>query len=152
LIVDINNNGIFDGMNNSWDSVKKIVGRVNLLYTGEPIVSIGDGAGNVYATTDEIVIPDGGLKRVYFSVHDLYFNSPIAGTSFSVTTSAGNIQGDTDYEFIDTAVPGAPVFYVDIYDSLPGSANLVSVGSLKITVDWKGVERSYSRFVRILNP
>ncbi|MDY0270152.1 hypothetical protein [Trichloromonas sp.] len=156
LIIDVNNNGFFDGMNNQWDASKKIVGNVNFLYTGRPIVSVGDGAGKSYVHGEHIVIPEGSNKRLYFSVHDQYFNPPIAGTNFSVEEDLGTIEltGNTSYEFFDSAVPGAPIFYVDLVNppESPGTTSSPTNGSLTISVDWRGEEINFSLSIEGPNP
>ena len=138
LVVDANGNGLFNGMSGDWDGNKRIWEPIDLLMTGIPTVSI---------STSSVTVADGGRETVTFCVHDVNWNPPIAGTTFEVSladVSGGGIAGQTKSTFLDTNVYGAPTYSVDILDSKAGDTDPPSIGSLTITVKWKGAEYIYS--------
>jgi len=134
LVVDRNLNGQFDGINNEWDSNKRILQRINLLMTGIPGISI---------SRDSVVLSNGERVTVYFSIHDANYNPPIAGTTFTVTTDVGGVVGQTEHTYLDTSVPGAEIFSVDVFDADPDTAEK-KIGFLKFTWTWKGAEYTSS--------
>jgi hypothetical protein len=130
LIVDRNGNGSFDGLNEIWDSNKRIAKPIKLLITGVPGITL---------SANSVSVDDGGSQTVYFSIHDKYYNPPIAETSFSVSLDgAGELTGNEDHTFLDTSVPVAPVFSVTISDDDPGDSDPAEPGTLKFSWDWKG--------------
>ncbi|MCW4011403.1 MAG: Ig-like domain-containing protein, partial [Candidatus Bathyarchaeota archaeon] len=100
LIVDRNQNGSFDGMNDAWDSNKRISQTIKLLYTGVPWLSIGDGAGS---SVSSVAVADGSSTVLYFSLHDSMFNPPISGTSLDISSDVGKLNGTTTYTYLDTS-------------------------------------------------
>ena len=149
LIVDRNENGSFDGMNNAWDSNKRISHQIKLLFTGVPAVSIADSFGSPVTASDTISVVDGGSQLIYFSLHDINFNPPIAGTKVTVSSEVGVLTGTKDYTYVDTSSPGAPIFSVIISDSKPGDSDPADIGVLEFSWSWKGTDYSYSVLVSV---
>jgi hypothetical protein len=136
LVVDRNQDGLFNGMNGAWDSNKRIVKRINLLITGEPRFSLSHSS---------VIVPNGGSDTVYFSVHDANYNPLIAGSSFAVSTDGGGkLSGATAGDFLDTSVPGAPIYAVAISDSDVEDTDPPEAGSLTFTITWKGNDYLFS--------
>lgn len=146
LIVDRDEDGTFDGMNGSWDANKRIAKQIKLLMTGVPGMTIADENGTQISS---ISVPDGGSAVVYFSLHDLYYNPPIAGTEFDVSVDVGAISGTTEYTYLDTSVPGAPIFSVRITDDDPGDADPSEFGTLVFEWTWKGSDYATSVEVEV---
>lgn len=147
LIVDRNLNGVFNGMNNVWDANKRIARQIKLLFTGIPGISIAvDGAPSTAITSgDQIIIANGGSKKINFSLHDANFNPPIAGTTFTVTADIGSVAGTTSDTFLDTASPGSPIYSLTILDDDPADGDPVpAIGNLTFKWTWKGAEYTYS--------
>jgi hypothetical protein len=151
LVVDRDQDGVFDGMNNVWDRNKRISDQIKLLYTGIPSVSVADSNGTPVSELGTITVPNGESKTVYFSIHDINYNPPIAGTSFSVSLDieGGELAGKDEHTYLDTNSPGAPIFSVVISDSDPDDGETAKLGILEITWNWKGNEYSYSVFVSV---
>ena len=149
LIVDRDQNETFDGMNNVWDSNKRISHQIKLLFTGVPSVSLGDSSGDPITGSDTISVPDGGSQLIHFSLHDINYNPPIAGTKITVSSEVGVLTGTKDYTYVDTSVPGAPIFAVTISDSKPGDSDPADVGVLEFSWTWKGTDYSYSVLVSV---
>lgn len=137
LIIDKNKNGVFDGMNGVWDANKRIAEQIKLLITGSPdFISVGDGAGNSYGQGDEIVIPDGGRKTIYFSIHDVNFNPPTAYSKFILSTGLlVGLRGNLEHEFANATTYGSPIFSVEVYDPSPGSTS-ETIGTLNFEWTW----------------
>ncbi len=149
LVVDRNLDGNFDGRNDIWDSNKRISRQIKLLITGEPRVSVANSSGVPISENDTITVADGDNERVYFSLHDINYNSPIAGTDFNVSCDVGEIGGKTDYTYIDDNDLGAPIFSVAIADSTAGDTDAAEIGTLEISWTWKGDDYSYSVLVEV---
>ncbi len=149
LIVDRDQNETFDGMNNVWDSNKRISHQIKLLFTGVPSVSLGDSSGDPITGSDTISVPDGGSQLIHFSLHDINYNPPIAGTKITVSSEVGVLTGTKNYTYVDTSVPGAPIFAVTISDSKPGDSDPADVGVLEFSWTWKGTDYSYSVLVSV---
>ncbi len=135
LVVDRNENGLFDGLNGEWDSNKRIAAQRHLLITGEPGLSLSAAS---------ITVADSGSQTVYYSVHDQNYNLPVAGTTVDVSADVGSLSGTTSTDFLDTNIPGPRVYSVTITDDNPGDADPADVGTLEITIDWLGNEYIYS--------
>lgn len=146
LIVDRDLDGIFDGMNNVWDYNKRISQQIKLLFTGDPTISVAkDGTPAIPVLQgDMITVADGGSQKLNFSLHDVNFNPPISGTSFSVSVNVGEISGSKQHTFLDTNGIGAPIFSVTVVDTSPGDTDPPEVGTLEFTWSWKGGEYTYS--------
>lgn len=153
LIVDKNKNGLFNGMNGVWDANKRIAEQIKLLITGAPdFISVGDGAGNSYGQGDEIVIPDGGRKTIYFSIHDINFNPPTAYSEFILTKGSDiGLRGNTQHEFANPTSFGAPIFSVEVYDPSPGSLS-ETIGTLNFDWTWAKDESEDYRTYRFSMP
>jgi hypothetical protein len=151
LIVDRNLNGTFDGKNDEWDYNKRISQQIKLLFTGIPTISVAIDGTPVTAVTegDMITIADGGSRRIYFAIHDVNFNPPIAGTTFEVSTSVGEVSGKTKYTFLDTSAIGAPIFSVTVVDANPGDTDPPEVGTLEFTWTWRGGDYTFSTPVSV---
>ncbi len=146
LIVDRNLDGTFDGMNNVWDSNKRISQTIKILYTGIPSISIGNGAGSPVTS---VTVADGSSTELYFSLHDSLYNPPIAGTTIDVASDVGKLSGTTSYSYLDTSVIGAPIFHVVVSDDDPGDSDSAEIGTLTFTWSWKGAEYSTSLLVTV---
>lgn len=130
LVVDRNENGSFDGLNGVWDYNKRISKRIDLLFTGEPHLTLS-------STT--IDVPNGGSQTIYYALSDYNFNRPIGGTTISVkiTGSGSSLSGTTTYTYLDSNSLGTPILAVTISDSDPGtSAN--NPFTLEFSWNWKG--------------
>lgn len=146
LIVDRNQNGLFDGLNGVWDSNKRISQTMKILYTGVPGVSVGDGVGN---SVSSVSVADGSSQVVYFSLHDGNYNPPIAGTKITVSCDVGKLSGTTTNTYLDTAQIGAPIFQAVISDKNAGDSDTAEIGTLTFTWTWKGAEYSASILVTV---
>lgn len=135
LVVDRNEDGFFDGLNEAWDSNKRIAKPIKLLITGSPIIALSESS---------VTVPDSGNYTVHFSVHDVNYNTPIAGTSVDVSADVGSVSGTTSVEFLDTSIPGPVVYSVTISDDNPGDSDPADVGTLEVIVDWLGNEYAFS--------
>jgi hypothetical protein len=152
LVVDRDLLGDFDGMNDVWDSNKRIARQIKLLFTGIPTISVaeeGTPEGSPVNEGDMITLADGESKRIYFSVHDVNFNPPIAGTTFGVGADVGGLSGRTEHTFLDTPAPSAPIFSVTVFDSDPGDTDPPEIGTLEFTWTWKGDEYTFSTPVSV---
>ncbi len=129
LIVDRNLDGIFDGQNGAWDDNKRISSPIKLLITGSPIIVL---------SRSSVTVADGTSETVFYSVHDLNFNTPIVGTTVAVSSDVGSLSGTDSVTILDTSVPGPIVNSVTITDDSPGDADLPKVGTLEVTVNWLG--------------
>jgi hypothetical protein len=153
LIVDKNKNGAFNGMNTVWDANKRIAEQIKLLITGAPdFISVGDGAGNSYSQGDEIVIPDGGRKTIYFSIHDVNFNPPTAYSKFILSTGLFvGLRGNLEHEYANPTNFGSPIFSVEVYDPSPGSTS-ETIGTLNFDWTWAKDESEEYRTYRFALP
>ncbi len=145
LIVDRNQDGTFDGMNNVWDSNKRISQYLDILYTGEPVLSVGSNGlplGFLY-------ISDGGSQVINFSLHDARYNPPISGTKITVTCDVGKLTGTTNTDYLDTNVIGAPIYTFILSDSAVGDTNAPARGTLKFSWTYKGDNYSVSYLVTV---
>lgn len=129
LIVDRNLNGLFDGLSGAWDANKRISSPIRLLITGSPIITL---------SSSSVTVADGGSEIIYYSVHDLNFNTPVVGTTVSVSSDVGSLSGTDTVDFLDTSIPGPIVYSVTITDGSPGDADPPKVGVLEVTVNWLG--------------
>lgn len=155
LVVDKNGSGTFDGENGLWDSNKRISSKHHILYTGQPTVTIGQKSvpagpdGNEITSSDEITIGDNDSETVFFSLHDVNYNPPIAGSTITVSCDVGKISGTTSYDFLDTAAPGAPIFSFVISDDDVDPLINAEIGTLTFSWEWKGATYSTTRVVVI---
>ena len=149
LIVDRDQDGVFDGMNNVWDSNKRISKRINLLITGIPYLSVADDNGTPLNGMSPITVADGGSQIIYYSLHDVNFNPPIAGTSISVSSDVGTLSGSTSTDYLDGNVIGAPIYYMVISDSKAGDTDPAVTGTLKFTWTYKGDNFTQSFIVTV---
>ena len=135
LIVDRDGSGTFDGMNNAWDSIKRISKRINLLYTGEPTITLSDNV---------VSVANGGSQTIYFAIHDANYNRPIGDSTVAVTFTGGaaTLTGYTSWTFLDSNVLGTPILAVTLTDSDP--ALVAAVAELKFTWTWKGNSFAWS--------
>ncbi len=146
LVVDRNLDGNFDGMNDVWDSNKRISKPIKLLITGIPSLSAADSSGG---PLNGLYIADGSSRTIYFSLHDMNYNPPIAGTSISVSTDVGKLSGTTATDFLDTNQIGAPIFQVVLSDGTAADDKAAETGTLKFTWDYKGSTYSVSYIVTV---
>ncbi len=136
LIIDRDEMGDFDGMDGSWDDNKRIAGRINLLITGQPTLTLSANALNV---------ADGGSQTILYSVHDVNYNRPIGGSTVAVALDgAGTLAGTTSNTYLDSNSLGSPIYSVTVSDDDPGDADPAEVGSLDFTWVWKGGTFSFS--------
>jgi hypothetical protein len=129
LIVDRNKNGVFNGMNSIWDSNKRISKKIDILFTGEPGLTLSASSLNV---------PHGGSQTIYFALHDLNFNRPIGGTTLTVSlTGSGTLSGTKTYTYLDSSSLGTPILAVTISDSDPNT-NVAVPATLEFSWTWNG--------------
>ncbi|MFC1816214.1 hypothetical protein ACFL0M_09800 [Thermodesulfobacteriota bacterium] len=132
LVVDRDGSGTFDGMNNTWDSTKRISKRLNLLYTGAPTITLDNTA-----STTGITILNDGSQTISYAIHDGNFNRPIGGSTVTVTfTGAATLTGTTTMTFLDSNALGTPILSVTLTDNTP--ADTLAAADLKFTWVWKG--------------
>lgn len=135
LVVDRDSSGTFDGMDNVWDTNKRIAKRMNLLYTGAPGITLSTGVVNV---------ANGGSQTIYFAIHDRNYNRPIAGSEVSVTFTGGaTLTGTTTMTFLDSNGLGTPIMAITLTDSDP-TTSTATVAELKFTWTWKGTTSVWS--------
>lgn len=135
LVVDRNLDGNFDGNNCRWDSNKRIYKEHHLLITGVPTITL---------TASSFAVADGGSQTIYFSIHDLNYNPPISGTSFSVTADGGKLGGNKNGEFLDTASPGSPIYAITIFDDDIGDIDPAELVTITFSWDYKGATYNYA--------
>ncbi len=130
LVVDRNENGSFDGLNGVWDYNKRVSKKIDLLFTGEPHLTLSE---------TNIDVPNGGSKTIYFALSDYNFNRPIGGTTISVkiTGSGSSLSGTTTYTYLDSNSLGTPILAVIISDSDPGTT-ADNPFTLEFSWSWKG--------------
>jgi hypothetical protein len=150
LVVDRNGDGLFNGMNGQWDSNKRLAKQIDLVMTGRPGgeatdgISVAEDGGIPITEDDTIVIADGADKKIYFAVHDQYYNPPIDGTAFKVTADVGTLIGKTEYTYVDTSGLFAPIFSVVISDATPLDVDPPESGTFEISWTWKEEDFSFS--------
>ena len=100
-----------------------------ILWTGAPIIT------NTGAST--FTVADGGVSGAFtFQVADIYGHPMSAGTTISVTSTAGTMLGQTSTLMNDTFAKGngTTTFTVYIGDATPGDANPPDNGEIDVTV------------------
>lgn len=141
LVVDRNEDTFFDGNNGIWDNNKRITKRFNLLYTGQPTLSL---------SSSNITVVNGGSETVYFSLHDVNYNPPVSGSTINLSLSgAGTLLGTTEVEFDDTNSIGSPIFSFTVTDTDPPTVLGDKTAELEINTDWLGFASSTKYLVRI---
>jgi len=127
LVVDRNENTSFDGLNGAWDYNKRISKKIDLLFTGEPHLTL---------STTNIDVPNGGSQTIYFALSDYNFNRPIGGTTITASTDgSGTLSGTTTYTYLDSNSLGTPILAVTISDSDPDTDEVNPV-TLEFSWSW----------------
>ncbi|MBW2185558.1 MAG: hypothetical protein JRG71_03870 [Deltaproteobacteria bacterium] len=147
LIVDRDKNEAFDGLNDEWDSNKRISKPINLLITGKPYIDIAAAT----IITDGLpitTIAQGGSQTFSFSVHDINYNPLIGGSTISVSADAGTLTGTKSVDIVDTSVPGPKVYKVTLTDDDEDSSASGENATLEVSVDWNGT--TYTAIAPIL--
>ncbi|MEW6381771.1 MAG: Ig-like domain-containing protein [bacterium] len=141
LVIDQNNNAVFDGENGRWDGNKKIYKAINLLITGEPSIHT-DIHTQLSSVPNGIVTSKSSLVFHVF-IGDRNFNIPIGGTSFSISTDKGKLSGTKSYIFGNTcSTAGGPIFsYVLSYEN---EKDPPSMAEVTMSLSWKGQTKSLS--------
>lgn len=128
LVVDRNEDGIFNGGNGVWDNNKRLAKRLNVLFTGD--------VGLVFSDTN-INVPNGGSQTIYFAVHDANYNRPIGGSSVSVTGTGVTVSGTKTFNYLDSNALGTPILAVTLSDPDPAT-DQAAPAEVEFTVSWRG--------------
>lgn len=129
LVVDRNENTSFDGMNGVWDYNKRVSKKIDLLFTGDPHLTL---------STTDINVPNGGSQTIFFALSDYNFNHPIGGTTITASTEgSGTLSGTKTYTYLDSNGLGTPILSVTISDSDPATDEVKPV-TLEFSWSWRG--------------
>jgi len=121
-------------MNNFWDANKRITKRINLLYTGEPGLTLSAGS---------ISVANGGSQTIYFSLHDVNYNRPIGGTTLDVKfTGSGSVSGTKKVTYLDSSAMGSPIYAITISDDDPATTESTAA-ELEFSYTWLGSPFSF---------
>jgi len=103
FFVDTNANGVYDGPNGVWDgpgctqagcNPSPYVWRaLRLQFTGNIV--------NCSIAPTSISVADGSFQTFTFSVSDINRNAPVPGTTVTISTTAGALQGQTNFTVQD---------------------------------------------------
>ncbi|MEW5802755.1 MAG: hypothetical protein AB1847_11705 [bacterium] len=138
LEIDRGGDGSFDGTNGTWDGNKTICHYIDLLITGEPYI-LTDFYTQLGSKGAGFIIKDNQSLEFHVFIGDENFNIPIAGTSYSISTSAGSLSGTKSFLFMDTSsTSGGPILSYVLCDDKPNDADPPKVAEVVITVSWNG--------------
>ena len=137
--VDFNGNGTYDSGDGLYNgilcedttrcsSTKTIDVRASLVL----VMSGSDAFASISPGGAPIIIPKGGTVSETVLISDLHNQTMPAGTTIKFETSAGSIDGPSDYVLPDTAANSAVTYTVKLKSASPSSAD--NPGTLKITV------------------
>lgn len=141
LVVDRDEDAVFDGMNGAWDANKRIGKTINLLYTGEPTLTLSNWT---------FAVPDGGSQTIYFAVHDFNYNRPIGGSDVSVAIDgSAALSGVLKWQFYDSNAIGTPILSVTVSDKTLEDEEPAEVVTLKFTINWPAETETITKEISI---
>lgn len=126
--------GVWDGINGTWDDDKYIFRNHDMMVTGYPTIMFDGG----------FLVPNGGSDTVKVLICDSNLNELSAGTSFTITTTVGEISsGVTEHTYAGSGYGpdmagqlGLIEFPITISDPNPATS-LAETGVLTVTIQWE---------------
>ena len=148
LIVDRDKDGAFDGLNGEWDPNKRIATQIQLMMTGHPEQIDVATDGSPIHNYDTITIGNGESKTIFFYIHDMFYNQPVAGSTFSVSCDVGSLTGKTTWTYADTGDTGPIPFSIKLSDK--DADTDLSSGTFEISWTSLGLTYYFTVYVDIL--
>lgn len=134
IYIDENGSGTYTAGNGVWDgpgcpdagcrTSKMLFINTTLMFTGNLQCVISPVTINV---------PDGGSQTFDISVHDQNLNIPLAGTTITVTATAGDLLVPTLQPVADGVSDGPTIFQVTLSDNVAGSPEPVQLTVIATT-------------------
>ena len=135
--IDTKTNGAYDGPNGVWDgpkcpdtgcqSSKTIWDSITLMFTGN-----GAYCAFSNSTLSPTTITRGASQTYEFMVGDANLNMLVAGTKIAVTTTAGQLSGNTNYTVPD-GIGGPTEISFTLLNNLAPTAN-ATTATITVTV------------------
>jgi hypothetical protein len=139
LFIDGNGDSAWDTPNGVWDADKAIFATTTVVYTGPTQLTVGlpQADGSCAGNPSGFNVGDGGASQIFcFVASDPAGRPLVAGTSITVTTSAGAISGTSSVNLPDTqrGGPGITFFTFAVVDDDPGDTDPPSDALVTVSV------------------
>jgi hypothetical protein len=139
VYVDSTGSGVWNGPNLQWDGNKNIFGNYHILITGGP---------QILPDTSIFSVADGGSQTIKVIVCDRNLNPLSPGSTISIESDAGGFSGLDSYTFPNSNAIGPTrdghlsliEFPFTVFDNTPGDTTPAQPVTVKITVNWEGLE------------
>ena len=127
--IDTNGNGAWSGKNNVWDADKNIFTNFQILLTGK--------AELIESDVKTFSLANGGYVNMSIIVCDINGNYLTEGSTVTISASAGEVVGPTNFTVPDTNSLGPLELGITLKDSNPEEEK-VEDSDITVVVTWNG--------------
>lgn len=146
----VNPNGVYDTVNTEWDAQIPIYEKYTLVFTGGP--DEGTYTSRIEndlappAQFNDVTIAPGADRDFYVYVSDINMNRLIAGTSITVSTTAGSLDvlPTNPFTTID-GIGGPTVLIATLKNDIAGSENIFP--TLRASINYPGACNSVTAYL-----